>query len=122
VEVPLRSITLKELSTTRPTQSIDVNKVLPTQIIVEDEIPQQSIGTNSIPKLSNVASPILIDLCESPKKCAVVQSRLSHFFTKPKSIKICDEKINSELENQTEKLSIEVNSSPVQNNVSIISS
>ncbi|XP_060844773.1 uncharacterized protein LOC132924458 [Rhopalosiphum padi] len=122
VEVPLRSITLKELSSTRPKQSIDVNKVLPTQTIVEDEVPQQSIGTNSVPKLSNVASPVVIDLCESPKKCAVVQSRLSHFFTKPKSVKICDEKINSELENQTEKLSIEVNSSPVQNNVSIISS
>uniref|UniRef100_A0A2S2NCS8 Fanconi anemia group M protein n=1 Tax=Schizaphis graminum TaxID=13262 RepID=A0A2S2NCS8_SCHGA len=122
VEVPLRSITLKELSSTRPTQSIDVNKVLPKQTIIENEVPQQSIGTNSVPKLSSVAPPVVIDLCESPKKCAVVQSRLSHFFTKPKSVKICDEKINSELENQTEKLSIEVNSSPILNNVSIISS
>ncbi|XP_025198316.1 uncharacterized protein LOC112596753 [Melanaphis sacchari] len=121
VEVPLRSIDIK-VPSTRPIHSIDVNKVLPTQSIVENKEPQQSITTNYVPKLSRVASPEVIDLCQSPKKCTVVQSRLSHFFTKPKNNKVCDEKTNCVLENQTEKLSIEINSAPVQNNVNIISS
>lgn len=122
MEVPLRSIAVQEVPFTRPTQSIDVNKVLPTPSIVEDEVSQQSIGINSVNKLSKVAPPIVIDLCQSPKKTAVVQSRLSHFFTKPKTDKICDEKTNSVPENQTNTLSIELNSSPIQNDVSIISS
>ncbi|XP_050061729.1 uncharacterized protein LOC114118970 isoform X1 [Aphis gossypii] len=111
VEVPLRSIAVQEVPFIPPTQSI-----------VEDEVPQQSIGTNSVNKLSRVAPPLVIDLCQSPKKTAVVQSRLSHFFTKPKSDKICDEKTNSVPENQTNTLCIETNSLPIQNDVSIISS
>lgn len=122
VEVPLRSIAVQEVPFTPPIQSIDVNKVLPTLSIVEDEVPQQSIGTNSVNKLRRVVPPLVIDLCQSPKKTAVVQSRLSNFFTKPKSDKICDEKTNSVPENQTNTLSIETNSSPIQNDISIISS
>lgn len=122
MEVPLRSIAVEEVPFTPPTQSIDMNKVLPRPSIVEDEIPQRSIGTNSVNKLSRVAPPLVIDLCQSPKKTAVVQSRLSHFFTKPKSDEICDEKTNSVPENQTNTLSIETNSLPIQNDVSIISS
>lgn len=114
-----------------PLRSIAVNEVSPAKSIVEDELPpvqykapQQSNGSNSVPKLSRVASPVVIDLCQSPKKCTTVQSRLSHFFTKPKSDKIiCDKnETNSELETQPDKLCIEINSSPVQNNVSISSS
>jgi len=107
-----------------------VNEVSPAKSIVEDElpaahdeVPQQPICSNSVPKLSEVEPPVVIDLCQSPKKCSTVQSRLSHFFTRPKSDKICNkEETSSELENQTDKLSIEINSSPVQNIVSITSS
>jgi len=116
VEVPLRSIAENEVS---PAKSINEDE-LPS---VQYEAPQQSNGSNSLPKLSRVAPPVVIDLCQSPKKCTTVQSRLSHFFTKSKSDKINDkEKTNSKLENQTDKLCIEVNSSPVLNNVSISSS
>jgi len=116
VEIPLRSIAVNEVS---PAKSI-VEDELP---VVHNEVPQQPIYSNSEPKLSRVKSPVVIDLCQSPKKCSTVQSRLSHFFTKPKSDKICNkEETNSERENQTDKLSIEINSSPVQNYVNITSS
>ncbi|XP_022171575.1 uncharacterized protein LOC111034597 isoform X2 [Myzus persicae] len=116
VEVPLRSIVANEVS---PAKSIIEDELPPLQY----EAPQQSNGSNSVPKLSRDAPPVVIDLCQSPKKCTTVQSRLSHFFTRPKSDKICNkEETNSELENQTDELCIEMNSSPVQNNVSISSS
>ncbi|XP_060856666.1 uncharacterized protein LOC132934371 isoform X2 [Metopolophium dirhodum] len=116
VEVPLRCIAENEVS---PAKSI-VEDELPS---VQNEAPQQSNNSNSLPKLSRVAPPVVIDLCQSPKKCTTVQSRLSHFFTKPKSDKIYDrEETNSKLENQTDKLCIEINSSPVLNNNSISSS
>lgn len=116
VEVPLRSIAANEVS---PAKSI-VEDELPS---VQYKAPQHSNGSNSLPKLSRVAPPVVIDLCQSPKKCTSVQSRLSHFFTKPKSDKIYDkEETNSKLENQTDILCIEINSSPVLNNVSISSS
>ena len=117
VEVPLRSIAENEVS---PAKSI-IKDELPS---VQYKAPQQSSCSNSLPKLSRVAPPVVIDLCQSPKKCTTVQSRLSHFFTKTKSDKISDkEETNSKLENQTDKLCIEINSSPVlNNNVSISSS
>lgn len=116
MEVPLRSIAVNEVS---PAKSI-VEDELPA---VHNEVPQLPTCSNFVPKLSRVESPVVIDLCQSPKKCSTVQSRLSHFFTKPKSNKICNkEETNNEQENQTEKLSIEINSSPVQNNVNITSS
>lgn len=116
VEVPLRSIAENEVS---PAKSI-VEDELPS---VQLEAPQQSNSSNSLPKSSRVAPPVVIDLCQSPKKCSTVQSRLSNFFTKPKNDKIYDkEETNSKLENHTDKLCIEISSSPVQNNVSISSS
>lgn len=89
----------------------------------EVEVPLQSINLDPLPGPSKKVEGVstVIDLCESPKKCQTVQSRLSHFFRKPDRDKICDNETNSDnqiqtshnQEKQTDQIElIELNSSP----------
>lgn len=96
------------------------------------EVPLKSINLDPVPGPSTILDPIpgssknlkevnlhttVIDLCESPKKCQTVQSRLSHFFKKPDRDKICDTETdgqNQEKQNNQIEL-VELNSSPEHN-------
>jgi hypothetical protein len=94
------------------------------------EVPLQSINLNPVPGPSATLDPVprssknlkdvsttVIDLCESPKKCQTVQSRLSHFFRKPDRDKICDRETDDQNQekqkNQIEH--IDLSSSPEHN-------
>lgn len=57
----------------------------------------------------------IVDLCVSPKKCATVQSRLSHFFRKPASGNVCPTKTNNDAKNKSEQLCAIINSSECNN-------
>lgn len=83
------------------------------------EVPLRSMNENHpVPSTSskNVdSSAIVIDLCDSPKKCPTVQSRLSHFFRKPKIDGIVERKINDEKVEKTDQFSVETNSQSLLN-------
>lgn len=79
------------------------------------EVPLQSINTTptlgpkSVTKNTNL--PIeTVDLCQSPKKCSTVQSRLSSFFKKPSSDKTTYVETHNEVKTSTEEINIETNS------------
>lgn len=86
------------------------------------EVPLQSInvaptvGPSCVTKKPD--SPIeIVDLCQSPKKCSTVQSRLSSFFRKPLSDKTTNVKIHNEAKTSTEEINIDINS-PLEPNAS----
>lgn len=86
----------------------------------EVEMSKQSVGVdieqNSVAEI--ISSPTIIDLCESPKKSSVVQSRLSHFFKKPSNINsTCNNQTSNEIKQQTnQSCSTEIGSLSVDNN------
>jgi len=97
-----------------PLRSIEVDA--PNQI----NVPLHSVDVDLTSKLSvdstKCSSPEIVDLCESPKKFSIVQSRLSHFFRKPTNI--CDEQKKIVLEKQIDQLEDKSNYSPsVDSNV-----
>lgn len=64
-----------------------------------------------------VSSPTIIDLCESPKKGSVVQSRLSHFFKKPINIITCENQTSNGIKHQpNQNCNTEISSLSAQNN------
>lgn len=83
------------------------------------EIPLQSINEyHPVPSTSAEKSnspAIVVDLCDSPKKCQPVQSRLSHFFRKPKSDEVCEKEITSEKVIKTNHFNVETNSQSLLN-------
>lgn len=88
------------------------NEVEVHQRYVEEDIGQ---GQNSVAK--TVSSPIIIDLCESPKKGSVVQSRLSHFFKKPININTCENQTSNGIKQQpNQNCSTEISSLSAHNN------
>lgn len=52
----------------------------------------------------------IVDLCVSPKKCATVQSRLSHFFRRPAIDNVCHTDTNSEAGKQSDQICDDNNS------------
>lgn len=82
------------------------------------EIPLRSINVDHpVPSTSAGCfnQPAIIDLCDSPKKCPPVQSRLSHFFRKPKSDEVCEKEISNEKVIQTNQFEVETNSQSLLN-------
>jgi len=76
----------------------------PRSTNVENHVPINRVENNIRQPCSSNA---VIDLCDSPKKCSTVQSRLSNYFIKRTS---SIRRTNSEVPKQTENLDLEINS------------
>lgn len=87
----------------------------------EVEVPLRSLNIDNPVSTTSVkndnSSAIVVDLCNSPKKCQSVQTRLSHFFRKSKNDQICD-RDNTEIGKTTNQFCVETNSQSIINNAS----